>query len=58
MERNKLGEYILDHYEKYLGQARWRRIAKDAENKPAIQLLQYDNVFENCIVYASEWRVD
>lgn len=53
MERNNMGELIMDHYEKYLGVFEERYIFKSEERMPSIQLLQYGNVFEGCKTYVT-----
>lgn len=53
MEKNNLGEIILNHYEKYLGLFGDRTIFRGGEDIPVIQLLKYDNIFDECITYAS-----
>lgn len=53
MEKNNIGELIINHYEEYLGIFEEARLFKGDENMPSIQLLQYDKVFDGCKVYAS-----
>lgn len=53
MEKNNIGELIMDHYEKYLGEFEDCLIFKGDENAPSIQLLQFDNVFKDCKTYAT-----
>ncbi|MBQ3545169.1 MAG: suppressor of fused domain protein [Lachnospiraceae bacterium] len=53
MEKNNIGELIMDHYEKYLGEFEDCLIFKGDENSSSIQLLQYDNVFKDCKTYAT-----
>lgn len=53
MEKNKIGEMILQHYEKYLGNFSDVRTYAGNEKTFPIQLLKYNNVFEGCKVFAS-----
>lgn len=53
MEKNNMGEKIINHYEKYLGMFEERRVFEGSEDMPSIQLLQYDNIFKGCKTYAS-----
>ncbi|MED4070061.1 suppressor of fused domain protein [Priestia endophytica] len=45
------GELYYDHYEKFLGEPIDREIFKNNEQLPGIQVLKYENVFEECLVY-------
>ena len=48
-----LGSEYLDHYEKYLGSP-VDRYLMDAEDIPRkVQLLKYDNVFEDCSTFTT-----
>lgn len=53
MEKNNIGEEILNHYENFLGMFEECMKFKSDEDMPLIQLLQYDNIFEGCKTYAS-----
>lgn len=53
MEKNNIGEEILNHYENFLGMFEERCIFNSNENMPPIQLLQYGNIFEGCKTYTS-----
>lgn len=53
MSEKNLGELILNHYDKYLGNYSGREIYKRDNNSPSIQLLKYENVFEDCMTYAT-----
>lgn len=53
MEKNSMGEAILNHYETYLGEFTDRRIFKGNDEMSSIQILEYDDVFEGCKAFAS-----
>lgn len=53
MIEENLGELILNHYETYLGEFVDRKVYQMSGGAPAIQLLEYKNVFENCTTYAT-----
>lgn len=44
-------EEYYDHYQEYLGRAIDREIYECNENLPQIQVLKYEKVFKDCIVY-------
>ncbi|MNN35884.1 Antitoxin YqcF [compost metagenome] len=45
------GELYYDHYSKYLGQSIDREVFVNNVEMPKIQVLKYENVFEECLVY-------
>ncbi|PEZ09142.1 hypothetical protein CN326_03685 [Bacillus sp. AFS018417] len=45
------GELYYDHYSKYLGDPIDREVFKNNEELPSIQILKYENVFEECLVF-------
>ncbi|MEZ2661203.1 suppressor of fused domain protein [Aneurinibacillus aneurinilyticus] len=45
------GELYYDHYSKFLGEPIDREMFKNNEEMPSIQILKYENVFEECLVY-------
>ncbi|EEM02903.1 MULTISPECIES: suppressor of fused domain protein [Bacillus] len=45
------GELYYDHYSKYLGEPIDREVFKNGEDMPSIQILKYENVFEECLVF-------
>lgn len=45
------GELYYDHYNKFLGEPIDREVFKNNEEMPSIQVLKYENVFEECLVY-------
>ncbi|MDM5155443.1 suppressor of fused domain protein [Bacillus sp. DX1.1] len=45
------GELYYDHYSKYLGEPMDREVFKNSEDIPSIQILKYENVFEECLVF-------
>ncbi|MGZ7441224.1 suppressor of fused domain protein [Paenibacillus sp. TH7-28] len=45
------GELYYDHYSKFLGNPIDREVFKNNEEMPKIQILKYENVFEECLVY-------
>ncbi|XOS90460.1 suppressor of fused domain protein [Brevibacillus laterosporus] len=45
------GEPYYDHYTKFLGEPIDREVFKNNEEMPKIQILKYENVFEECLVY-------
>lgn len=47
------GELYYDHYSKFLGQPIDREININNEEMPSIQILIYENVFEECLVYST-----
>lgn len=47
------GELYYDHYIKFLGQPAGRELFVHNEHMPSIQVLHYQNVFDDCIVYAT-----
>lgn len=53
MNEEKLGEEILNHYDKYLGDYFQREVYRINDALPSIQLLKYSNIFENCMTYAT-----
>lgn len=53
MEKIDIGESILQHYEKFLGNFGDCLVFRANEETPSIQLLMYDNVFEGCKTYAT-----
>ncbi|MGA3599151.1 suppressor of fused domain protein [Lysinibacillus agricola] len=47
------GALYFDHYTKFLGEPIDREVYKYSEEMPSIQILKYDNVFEECLVYTT-----
>lgn len=47
------GGAFYDHFVEYLGEPVDREIYAQDEESPSIQILQYEDVFEDCIVFAS-----
>jgi hypothetical protein len=47
------GAIYYDHFEKFLGQAVNRKIFRQSEHQPAIQILEYDHVFDGGRVFCS-----
>ncbi|MDM5249103.1 hypothetical protein [Lysinibacillus sp. G4S2] len=47
------GELYFDHYTKFLGEPIDREVYKSSEEMPCIQILKYENVFEECLVYTT-----
>lgn len=45
------GELYFDHYRKYIGEAMGREVYRTNESMPSIQILQYKNVFPECLVF-------
>ncbi|MEG0449143.1 MAG: suppressor of fused domain protein [Lysinibacillus sp.] len=45
------GELYYDHYNKFLGEPVDQEVFKNNEEMPSIQILKYENVFEECLVY-------
>ncbi|MED1060036.1 suppressor of fused domain protein [Bacillus mycoides] len=45
------GEIYYDHYSKYLSEPIDREVFKNNEGLPSIQILKYENVFEECLVF-------
>ncbi|MEC2077030.1 suppressor of fused domain protein [Metabacillus fastidiosus] len=45
------GELYYDHYSRFLGEPIDREVFKNNEEMPSIQILKYENVFEECLVY-------
>ncbi|MED4954068.1 suppressor of fused domain protein [Paenibacillus macerans] len=45
------GELYYDHYSKFLGNPIDREVFRNTEEMPKIQILKYENVFEECLVY-------
>ncbi|MEN1936491.1 suppressor of fused domain protein [Paenibacillus sp. 102] len=45
------GELYYDHYSKYLGEPMDREVFKNSKDMPSIQVLKYENVFEECLVF-------
>ncbi|WP_045519969.1 suppressor of fused domain protein [Neobacillus niacini] len=45
------GELYYDHYNKFLGEPNDREVFINNEELPSIQVLIYENVFEECLVY-------
>ena len=43
-----VGEAYFDHFDRFLGNITQRKIFQQNENSPAIQILEYDHVFEGC----------
>ena len=48
---NNMGEMLLDHYEKYLGEFIGAELYTD--NRHQIQLLGFDKTIENCLLFAT-----
>ncbi len=48
-----LGSDYLDHYERYFGNPIYRDVMEADDLPRKIQLLRYDNVFEECMTFAS-----
>lgn len=48
---NNMGEMILDHYQKYLGEFIGAEPYSDNEHQ--IQLLGFDKAIENCVLFAT-----
>jgi Suppressor of fused protein (SUFU) len=44
---------LLDHYEKYLGTMKENYVFLDSVTQTSIQVLRFDNVFADCVTYAS-----
>ncbi len=47
------GECYFDHFSKFCGDPIGRRVFEQDSAMPSIQILYYDNVFENCRVFCS-----
>ncbi|KPV55627.1 hypothetical protein QJ48_32175 [Paenibacillus sp. A3] len=47
------GELYYDHYSKFLREPIDREVFKSTKEMPSIQILKYENVFEECLVYNS-----
>jgi len=47
------GTLYFDHYTKFLGSPLDREVYKYSEEMPSIQILKYENVFEECLVYTT-----
>lgn len=47
------GECYFNHYEKFFGSPLERRVFRDPNFETSIQILAYENVMENCIVFAT-----
>lgn len=47
------GELYYDHYSKFLGEPIDREVFRSTEEMPSIQILKYEHVFEECLVYNS-----
>lgn len=47
------GELYYDHFSKFLREPISREVFENSEKRPDIQILKYENVFEDCIVYNS-----
>ncbi|RJG14921.1 suppressor of fused domain protein [Paenibacillus thiaminolyticus] len=47
------GELYYDHYSKFLGEPIDREVFKNNEEMPSIQILKYENIFEECLVYST-----
>ncbi|PHE95201.1 hypothetical protein COF81_14835 [Bacillus pseudomycoides] len=45
------GELYYDHYSKCLGEPMDREVFKNGKDMPSIQILKYENVFEQCLVF-------
>lgn len=45
------GELYYDHYSKHLGETIAREVYKNSEDNPNLQILKYENVFEDCLVF-------
>ncbi|MGG4147618.1 suppressor of fused domain protein [Paenibacillus algorifonticola] len=45
------GELYYDHYSEFLGQPIDREVFENNEEMPKIQILKYENVFEECLVF-------
>lgn len=45
------GELYYNHYCKFLNEPIDRKVYTIDDNYPSIQILEYNNVFENCVVY-------
>jgi len=48
-----LGECYLDHYEAFLGDFTGRSVFQLDGTSPSIQILEYENVFSECMVFCS-----
>lgn len=47
------GELYYDHYSNFLREPIGREVFKSTNEMPSIQILRYENVFEQCLVYNS-----
>jgi len=47
------GELYYDHYYKFLREPVDREVFRNNHEVPSIQILKYDNVFEECMVYTT-----
>lgn len=47
------GEIYYNHYSKFLRKPIDREVFKSTEEMPSIQILKYENVFEECLVFNS-----
>lgn len=45
------GEIFYNHYNKFLGEPIDREVFKNNNEMPSIQVLKYENVFDECLVY-------
>jgi len=45
------GELYYDHYSNFLREPIGREVFKSTNEMPSIQILRYENVFEQCLVY-------
>ena len=46
-------EEYYDHYQEYLGKAIYREVFECNKDLPQIQILKYEKVFKDCIVYST-----
>jgi hypothetical protein len=53
MEKNKFGEIILTHYEKFMGQPVFDWMFRLDDDVRSLQILGYDQFFRNSVVLAS-----
>ncbi|MFS0557083.1 suppressor of fused domain protein [Brevibacillus sp. 179-C9.3 HS] len=45
------GELYYDHYSKYVGEPVDLEIYKSSDDNPKLQILKYENVFQDCLVF-------
>ena len=52
-EHKKWGECYYDHFEKFLGKPSGREKFEQKPDMPMIQVIHYDNIFDNCRAFCS-----